>query len=62
MTDSGTADYAPDLMSSIFIIGLCDPYTKEKLIQLQPKKGKTTVLYIMCLLRAFEYFRFLQKL
>ena len=43
MTDSGTADYAPDLMSSIFIIGLCDPYTKEKLFQLQPKKGKTTV-------------------
>ena len=28
MTDSGTADYAPDLMSSIF--SLSDPYTKEK--------------------------------
>ena len=43
MTDSGTADYAPDLMSSIFILGLSDPYTKEKLFQLQPKTGKTTV-------------------
>ena len=43
MTDSGTADYGPDLMSSIFIIGLSDSYTKEKLFQLQPKKNKTTV-------------------
>ena len=43
LTDSGTADYGPDLMSSIFIIGLSDSYTKEKLFQLQPKKNKTTV-------------------
>ena len=43
MTDSGTADYGPDLMSSIFIIGLSDSYTKEKRFQLQPKSGKTTV-------------------
>ena len=43
MTDSGTADYAPDLMSSIFILGLSDTYTKEKLFQLQPKAGKRTV-------------------
>ena len=39
MTDSGTADYGPDLMSSIFIIGLSDSYTKKKLFQLQPKKN-----------------------
>ena len=43
LTDSGTADYAPDLMSTIFIIGLSDSYTKEKLFQLSPKEGKTTV-------------------
>ena len=43
MTDSGTADYGPNLMSSIFIIGLSDSYTREKLFQLQPKSGKTTV-------------------
>lgn len=30
-------------MSSIFIIGLSDSYTKEKLFQLQSKKNKTTV-------------------
>ena len=43
MTDSGTADYGHNLMSSIFIIGLSDSYTKEKLFLLQPKKNKTTV-------------------
>ena len=30
-TDSGNADYLADLMSSIFILGLSDQYTKEKL-------------------------------
>ena len=33
-TDSGTADYGPDLMSSIFILGLEDSYMKEKLFQI----------------------------
>ena len=31
MTDSGTADYGPDLMSTVFILGLSDSYTREKL-------------------------------
>ena len=43
MTDSGTADYGPDIMSTVFILGLSDSYTREKLFQLQPKKDKTTV-------------------
>ena len=30
MTDSGTADYGPDLMSSVFILGLADSYSREK--------------------------------
>ena len=41
--DIGTADYAPDLMSSIFILGLEDSYTREKLFQMRPKAGKSTV-------------------
>ena len=41
--DSGTADYSPDLMSSIFILGLSDQYTKEKLFQIPAKEGKSTV-------------------
>jgi hypothetical protein len=43
MTDSGTADYGLDLMSTVSILGLIDSYTKEKMFQLQPKKNKTTV-------------------
>ena len=42
-TDSGTADYSPDLISSIFILGLSDQYTKEKLFQIPAKEGKSTV-------------------
>ena len=42
-TDSGTADYGPDLMSSIFILGLEDSYTKEKLFQIRPTAGNSTV-------------------
>ena len=42
-TDSGTADYSADLMSSIFILGLSDQYTKEKLFQIPAKAGKSTV-------------------
>ena len=43
MTDSGTADYVPDILSTVFILGLSDSYTREKLFQLQPKKDKTAV-------------------
>ena len=43
MTDSGTADYGPDILSTVFILGLSDSYTREKLFQLQPKKDKTAV-------------------
>ena len=42
-TDNKTADYSADLMSSIFILGLSDPHTKEKLFQIQPKAGNSTV-------------------
>ena len=42
-SDSGTADYSQDLLSTIFILGLTDGYTKEKLFQLAPKENKTTV-------------------
>ena len=42
-TDSGTDDYGPDLMSSIFILGLEDSYTREKLYQIRPATGKSTV-------------------
>ena len=42
-TDSGTADYGPDLMSSIFILGLEDSYTKIKLFQIRPTAGNSTV-------------------
>ena len=44
-TDSGTADYSADLMSSIFILGLSDQYTKEKMFQIPAKEGKSTVDY-----------------
>ena len=42
-TDSGTANYGPNLMSSIFILGLEDVYTREQLFQLQPDAGKSTI-------------------
>ena len=45
VTDLGTAEYGPDLMSSVFILGLADSYTREKLFQLQPEEGKTTVQF-----------------
>ena len=40
LTDSGTADYGPDLMSTIFIIGLSDSYTKEKLFHWRQRRGR----------------------
>jgi hypothetical protein len=43
VTDSGSAEYGPDLMSSVFILGLDDSYTRKKLFQLRPEEGKTTV-------------------
>ena len=42
-TDSATADYSANLLSSIFILGLSDQYTKEKLFQIPAKEGKSTV-------------------
>ena len=42
-TDSRTASYGPDLMSSIFILGLEDVYMRKQLFHLRPKAGKTTV-------------------
>ena len=42
-TDNGTDDYSADLMSSIFILGLKDSYTKEKLFQIRPTAGNSTV-------------------
>ena len=45
MTDSGSADYGPDLMASVFILGLSDSYTCEKLFQITPEVGKTTVSF-----------------
>ena len=41
-THSGTANYGPDLMSSIFILGLEDVYMHKQLFQLWPEGGKTT--------------------
>ena len=32
-------------MSSVFILGFADSYTREKLFQLQPAEGKTTVQF-----------------
>ena len=43
ITDSGTANYAPDLMSSIFIHGLEHSYTREKRFQMRPKAQKFTL-------------------
>ena len=54
MTDSGTADYGLDLMSTVFILGLSDSYTCEKLFQLQPKEGKTTVKFDVLIRAASE--------
>ena len=42
-TDNKTDDYSADLMSSIFILGLEDSYTKEKLFQIRPTAGNSTV-------------------
>ena len=42
-TDSGTANYGPDLMGSIFILGLEDVFKCEQLFKLLPDPGKTTV-------------------
>ena len=45
VTASGSADYGPDLMATVFILGLSDSYTQEKLFQLTPEVGKTTVSF-----------------
>ena len=45
VTDSGSADYGPDLMASVFLLGLNDSYTREKLFQLTPEVGKMTVSF-----------------
>ena len=43
--DDGTPKYGPDIMSTIFVLGLEDTYTKEQLYQLKPVEGKTTVSF-----------------
>ena len=45
VTDSKSAEYGPDLMSTMFILGLDDSYTREKLFQLRPEEGKMTVSF-----------------
>ena len=39
-TDNKTSDYSASLMLSIFILGLDDPYTKEKLFQISASRRK----------------------
>ena len=41
-------------MSSIFILGLADPYTKEKLFQIQPKENNSTVEFDVLVRAASE--------
>ena len=45
LSDSGTANYSQDLLSTIFIMGLVDEYTRERCFQLVPEPGKTTVKF-----------------
>ena len=41
-------------MSTVFILGLSDSYTRENLFQLQPKEGKTTVEFDVLIRAASE--------
>ena len=43
--DGGTPNYGADLMSTIFILGLEDVYTREQLFQLKPDGELTTVSF-----------------
>ena len=45
MTNDESPKYGPDIMSTIFVLGLEDTYTKEQLYQLQPVAGKTYVSF-----------------
>ena len=53
-TDNKTDDYSADLMSSIFILGLEDSYTKEKLFQIRPTAGNSTVEFDVLVKAASE--------
>ena len=53
-TDSKTSDYSADLMSSIFILGLKDSYTKEKLFQIRPTGDNSTVAFDVLVKAASE--------
>ena len=52
--EGGTSDYSADLMSSIFILGLEDSYTKEKLFQLKPTGNNSTVAFDVLVKAASE--------
>ena len=43
--DGGTPDYGANLMSTIFILGLEDVYTRKQLFQLKPDGELTTVSF-----------------
>ena len=45
MTDEESLKYGPDILSTIFVLGLEDTYTKEQLYKLKPVAGKTTVSF-----------------
>ena len=53
-TDNKTDDYSADLMSSIFIKGLEDPYTQEKLFEIWPTAGNLTVEFDVLVKAASE--------
>ena len=53
-TDNKTPDYSADLMSSIFILGLEDSYTREKLFQIRPSEGDSTVRFDVLVKAASE--------
>ena len=52
--DGGTAHYGADIMSTIFILGLNDTYTREQLYQIKPEEGKTTVSFVKLVAAASE--------
>ena len=43
--DSGLPNYGADIMSTIFVIGPEDGYTRERLYQMKPETGKATVQF-----------------
>ena len=45
MTASGSPDYGPDVMATVFLLGLSDSYTREKLFQLAPSEERNTVSF-----------------